>query len=348
MKDHYADYSVDDFLQDSYFYEWVRFSSPEHQAFWQSWLIRHPEKKETVQQARYLLKSIINKEKQPPPHFKTEDWAEIQRRIAAEAPLKVIHTQPSHPAHSFKLWAAAASVFLVLGISIFLYLNSNSSSEWITVKTPYGEQQSITLPDQSEVILNGNSKLRYLANWAGPAVNREVWLEGEGFFSVAKQPIYDNSHTKKLTKFIVHASGLNVEVRGTQFNVQSRTEKTRVVLSEGEVLVHNEQQDSILLKPNELAESDANYGGIRKKTVDAQQFISWKDQMLIFSEEPVVNILNQLENTYGWQIDVQDSSWLQQRYTGSVPTDRIELLFEKFSLLYELDTEYRNRKVTIR
>lgn len=177
-----------------------------------------------------------------------------------------------------------------------------------------------------------------------------MWLEGEGFFSVTKQPTKATSHPKRLTKFTVYANGLNIEVRGTQFNVQSRSEKTRVVLSEGKVLVRNEQQDSILLRPNELAESNSNYVGIRKKTVDASHYTSWKDQILIFDEEPLVNIINQLENTYGWQIDVLDSSWLQQKYTGSVPTDRIELLFEKFSLLYELEleTEYQDQQVIIR
>ena len=199
------------------------------------------------------------------------------------------------------------------------------------------------LPDGSEVILNGNSTLRYSTNWDETGNEREVWLEGEGFFAVTQQPNKEQSH---FTKFTVHANNLRVEVRGTQFNVQNRPENTQVVLHEGKVLIRNDQQDSVLLRPNELAESDTRTG-IRKKTVNAQHFISWKDQVLAFSEEPISNILDRLENTYGWQITVQDSSWLQQKYTGSVPTDRTELLFDKFSLLYELDIAYQNRQVTI-
>lgn len=344
MKDYYADYSADDFLQDPYFYEWVRYPTSEHNAFWQSWLIQHPEKRDTVEQAQSLLKSIIENEKTPPSHFKAEDWKEIQQKIALNESAKLVYAQVSHPVRSLRSWAVAASVLLAIGLGIALFLNTPASSDWTSVRTQYGEQQSITLPDGSEVTLNGNSTLRYSDNWDKIGNEREVWLEGEGFFSVTK---HQNQGQNHLTKFTVHANDLLVEVRGTQFNVQNRPENTQVVLHEGKVLIRNEQQDSVLLRPNELAELDTR-AGIRKKTVNAQHFISWKDQVLIFSEEPIRNILDRLENTYGWQINVQDSSWLQQKYTGSVPTNRTELLFDKFSLLYELDIAYQNRQVTIK
>ncbi|MGD1893231.1 MAG: FecR family protein [Cyclobacteriaceae bacterium] len=213
------------------------------------------------------------------------------------------------------------------------------------MQTTYGEQQSVTLPDQSVVTLNGNSTLRYASQWEN---QREVWLEGEAFFSVTKQLGETARQPPTLTKFTVHANELNVEVRGTQFNVQSRFESTRVVLSEGRVLVRNEQQDSIFLRPNELAELTPANANIQKKAVNANNYTSWRNQILTFDEEPIANILVQLEHTYGWKIEVQDSFWLQYRYTGSIPTDRIELLFEKFSLLYELDIEYRDRQVIIK
>jgi len=344
MKDHYADYSVDDFLQDPYFYEWVRFPTPEHQAFWQSWLIQHPEKKDTVEKARRLLKSAIKNEEPLPSHFKAEDWNEIKQKITLSERPKLEYTSDSHSIRSLKMWAVAASALLILGVGIALNINTPFSSDWTSVRTQYGEQQPVTLPDGSEVILNGNSTMRYRTNWDDASSEREVWLEGEGFFSVTKQQNEKQGH---FTKFTVHANELLVEVRGTQFNVQNRPENTQVVLHEGKVLIRNEQQDSVLLHPNELAETDARTG-IRKKAVNAQHFISWKDQVLTFNEEPIKNILDRLENTYGWQIAVQDSSWLQQKYTGSVPTDQIELLFEKFSLLYELDIVYQDQQVTIK
>ncbi|WKN41799.1 FecR family protein [Tunicatimonas pelagia] len=344
MKDSYADFSVDDFLQDPYFYEWVRFPTPEHHAFWQSWLIQHPEKRKIVDQAQRLLKSIIENEESPPPHFKAEDWKAIQQKIARQAPSELLPSKSDRPIRTLRTWVAAASVLLILGVGIALYLHEPTASDWTSVRTQYGEQQPVTLPDGSEVILNGNSTLRYSTDWEEQPNRREVWLEGEAFFSVTKQQNKSQGH---FTKFTVHANELRVEVRGTQFNVQNRPENTQVVLHEGKVLIRNEQQDSVLLRPNELAESDA-HRGIQKKTVNAQHFISWKDQVLTFSEEPIKNIFDRLENTYGWQIAVQDSSWLQQKYTGSVPTDRTELLFDKFSLLYELDIAYQDRQVTIK
>ncbi|MEM6844789.1 MAG: FecR family protein [Bacteroidota bacterium] len=343
MKDYYADYSVADFLQDPYFYEWVRYPTKEHDAFWESWLINYPAKRETLEQARQVLLSIISQEEAPPSNYKAEDWKQIQSRIAET---QYSPRTKSRPLYGYiARWAAAASVVLALGISAFLYLSKYKTTDWVVVQTTYGEQQSVMLPDQSVVTLNGNSTLRYASQWEN---QREVWLEGEAFFSVTKQPNKDANRLSTFNKFTVHANDLNVEVRGTQFNVQSRFESTRVVLSEGQVLVRSEQQDSILLRPNELAELTPANANIQKKVVNANDYTSWRNQVLTFDQEPIANILIQLEHTYGWQIEVQDSSWLQYRYTGSVPTNQIELLFEKFSLLYELDTEYRDQQVIIR
>ena len=100
MKDHYADFSVDDFLQDPYFYEWVRYPTPEHNVFWQAWLIQHPGKQNTVEQARRLLTAIIKNENPLPPHFKAEDWHKIQQKIALSEPFKLKRTSANSPIRS--------------------------------------------------------------------------------------------------------------------------------------------------------------------------------------------------------------------------------------------------------
>jgi ferric-dicitrate binding protein FerR (iron transport regulator) len=70
------------------------------------------------------------------------------------------------------------------------------------------------LPDNSTVILNANSSLRYQENWEAELL-REVWVDGEAFFSVV--------HTHNHQRFRVNVTDdLKVEVLGTEFNVKDR------------------------------------------------------------------------------------------------------------------------------
>ncbi len=57
----------------------------------------------------------------------------------------------------------------------------------------------------------------------------EVWLDGEGYFSIRRNP--QGPHRS----FIVHTSEGNVEVLGTKFNVNTRDQQTNVVLEEGRI-----------------------------------------------------------------------------------------------------------------
>ncbi len=60
------------------------------------------------------------------------------------------------------------------------------------------------------------------------AKSREVWIEGEAFFSVKPSSVP--------RAFLVHtASNMNVEVLGTTFNVVDRHGRMQVVLNSGKV-----------------------------------------------------------------------------------------------------------------
>lgn len=83
--------------------------------------------------------------------------------------------------------------------------------------TQYGEQRVVELPDHSVVSLNANSTLRFRNDWSQANTLREVWLDGEAFFSVQKQ-----EGAAGPAKFIVHTNDLDVEVLGTRFNVSNR------------------------------------------------------------------------------------------------------------------------------
>lgn len=114
---------------------------------------------------------------------------------------------------------AACFAFIILSAAYFLFGNQK-----VTYTTKYGQKKEIVLPDNSKVILNGNSSLTLSRNWTSTS-KREVWLAGEAFFNVF--------HTKNHQEFVVYTSqNFNIQVLGTAFNVANRENITKVALKE--------------------------------------------------------------------------------------------------------------------
>ena len=120
--------------------------------------------------------------------------------------------------------AAGLVGLLIAALAILWYYHQNNHLQ--TIDTGYAQLREVMLPDGSIVTLNANSTLRYSTDWNHQDI-REVWLEGEAFFSVA--------HTSDNQKFVVRAGSMDVKVVGTEFNVHSRREEVNVVLQTGRV-----------------------------------------------------------------------------------------------------------------
>lgn len=148
--------------------------------------------------------------------------------------------------------AALVTVIVVAAIVPFINRKSAVSEPEVTtaaiqqkvVITPNGKNTSFQLPDGSTVWLNAGSKIDYSKiNEAG---NREVYLTGEAFFDVVKNPA---------RPFIIHTSTIDVKVLGTKFNVKAypedKTVETSLVQGSVEVFVKNRPGEKYLLKPNQ-------------------------------------------------------------------------------------------------
>ena len=236
-----------------------------------------------------------------------------------------------NPAFRRRLMAAAAILlFLTMGGAIFL----NNYFKKITYTTQYGQTQKVILPDSSEVILNGNSKLSFRKNWFGSG-NRAVIIEGEAYFSIR--------HTKTDQKFFVrtddHAS---VEVLGTEFNVFTRGMETKVVLNSGKIRFtpddDNEKKDkSFIMKPGDLIEYKSNTKMLTRKIVNPKVHSSWKTSRLVFEKTSLRDIAQIIKDTYGLNVKIQDPELLNMKVSGSAPTQNIGMLIEALSEIFNLD-----------
>ncbi|MBK8878171.1 MAG: FecR domain-containing protein [Haliscomenobacter sp.] len=119
-------------------------------------------------------------------------------------------------------WAAAASIaFLLLAAwwQISRQRTSMEEKDWIAIQTASGERQEVALPDGSTVWLNENTTLTYARNFLK---RREVKLQGEAFFSVAR--------LEKLP-FTIFSKNLETTVLGTTFNVRAYPGEQQVEVS---------------------------------------------------------------------------------------------------------------------
>jgi len=214
------------------------------------------------------------------------------------------------------LYRVAAAILLLVAVSSVLYFNlpvvgehAQLDTSSAVIETKYGERRTIVLPDESTVVLNGNSKLKYSKNWSGQQI-REVWIEGEGFFAV--------QHTKSHQKFVVHTGeGLNVEVLGTKFNVKSRKHGSEVLLTEGKVKLNVDNTESpVYLNPGELATVKKNQ--LSKRVVEGIQYTSWVRSKLVFDKTQLLELAQILQDTYGMKVSFQDEAIKQRQLSGEI------------------------------
>ena len=107
--------------------------------------------------------------------------------------------------------AAVLIPFVFVVSTLFYNHQPTKEQKDFIVVVKQGNRATVTLPDQSKVWMNSNSKLVYNV---GVNNTREVKLIGEAFFKVFKD---------KSRPFIVSANNIKVEVLGTSFNVKART-----------------------------------------------------------------------------------------------------------------------------
>ena len=331
--------TVNTLIDDPSFRRWVLSPDSADNAKWQSWVEAHPEYHSQVLEARELLLALRPEDSRSTTQVEAQVWKNIQEQATEQNDIAA----SSHRAVKFPVWKIAASVALALASSVLLYLWL-ASPAYVSVTTAYGEVQEFMLPDSSWVVLNANSSLRYQQAW-DPAVDREVWLEGEAFFKVKKKLAQPGS--QKHIKFTVHTNPLEVEVLGTEFSVNHRHLETQVVLSEGKVrVVDTRHKEDIILKPGEMI----NYSGqaMLLSEVDATTKTSWKEELMIFKDEPLANIFSRLEDTYGYEVDVVDEEILERRFSGSYPRDSARVLLDKLEKLYQLTITENEKRITVR
>lgn len=220
-------------------------------------------------------------------------------------------------------YKVAAVLVVVLTSSYFLFFNNIASFE-----TKIAQTKLVTLPDNSEVVLNAASKLSF--NEKKWAIKRDLTLEGEAYFKVQKGQTFSVS-----TKVGV------VKVLGTQFNVKERKNYFEVHCYEG--LVNVTYNNETIKLPAGKTFRVLN-GSIENMENFNATSPSWIQQESSFNKIPLDQVIAELERHYDIKIKVEgvDTSKL---FTGSFTHTDKEIALQAVTIPLKLG--YKGQGKTI-
>lgn len=178
------------------------------------------------------------------------------------------------------------------------------------IVVPKGQTSEFVFEDGTRVWLNSGSTLRLPASQKPDS--REVFLEGEAYFEVEKNPD---------RPFIVHTSTLDVKVLGTSFNIQAYSDLSNLetTLVEGSVEILNKNNVKLAeLKKGELLNFSKSGKTGKIEKVDTAPYYAWRDGKLVFKDKPLVEIAAQLERWYNVDITFADNSIRDFRFSGTI------------------------------
>lgn len=306
----------------------------------EQWLALHPDN--AARALEWLSKEAQEKDQEIFGDLmmsKGQVWADARQRLPnTRANRKKPFTSYESQRTLKRYLAIAASLILICTLAWFRL----KQPETVHIAAAYGQTRHIILPDSSEVVLNGNSSLRYPASWDGRP--REVWLEGEAFFDV--------KHLRTHSAFTVHLSAdKNIQVLGTQFNVIDRQTRSCIVLRSGSIrlsLAGTKKQ--VYMTPGDMVRISENGSEITgKEVVNPENYSSWTRGRWRLDGTSLQEMLQKIEENYGVTVLVENRELLTRRASGSIPlgSTNAETVIGDIANLFELHFVKKDSKLIL-
>ncbi|MFK7844121.1 MAG: FecR domain-containing protein [Rhodothermales bacterium] len=207
---------------------------------------------------------------------------------------------------------AAAAVVLMGGIVLLLQYGGIGADEPknIVIETAESEIREITLPDQSTVWLNENSRLAYNDGFE----KRDLELNGEAFFEVT----HDANNPFDIESGLGH-----IQVLGTSFSVRNRSDEDQISVTVATGKVALGKSDT-----NEREVLEAGFQGLLGKSDNVlshqpnrdPEFLAWRTRPLIFDNTSFEDVVAMLRQHFAIVIDTPDDALATCTFTGQFDT----------------------------
>ena len=244
--------------------------------------------------------------------------------------------------HYKQIWlGVAAAVLLMLTGSGMIYLTQMEKTaagmKETILRTDRDDKAMLTLADGSKVWLNAESVLRYSTDG-----KRQVTLEGEAYFEVAK----DKTH-----KFEVRTPYGSIRVYGTSFNVKAykRDSLFSVALIEGSVgLKMNHLEKEMRMHPDEKICYNQKENSIQRTFADMTDAGIWRERELKLADVDIATLWKKMGHWYGMKFRVSDTPQKNHLYNITIQTESVEKMLGLISAITPIEYTIKGKEVDIR
>jgi transmembrane sensor len=273
--------------------------SVEEQQQLDQWLKADPAHKEMAQEVMLIWRAarayqesqLVNTEGALARLQKARSVASVQVTPSA----KVVNLPTRRTLFKIAAGAAAALVF-----GLFFYISDSSSLSEAFVITSTGQKETTTLTDGSTIYINETSVLEFPEQFASDS--REIKLQGEAFFDVAKDA---------QRPFIIITDQLEVKVLGTSFNVYAYPNKKteEVGVTSGKVEVTSKTLDKkYILQAGDYLSFDKENKTVRIHKDSHQNAQAWRTGVLTFDSTPLAEVCQVLEKYFDISIQIKNEA----------------------------------------
>jgi len=264
----------------------------------EDWVIENPANKKSYDRMHFLWMQSAKSELEKQVNV-TDAWTKMQFRMNAEKQTPLV-TSPEIKTPSIyrktarRLLQFAAIIVIALGVNALLKI-INSDPEYLSTESQLSAV-SLTLPDNSEIKLNKQSKISYPEEFEGK--KRQIKLEGEAYFEI--------EHDKE-KPFIVEAQFAKIKVVGTSFNVQaydsSDVVEVTVVSGVVELSGIEDGSEKITLRKGEKGKIEKTSGKPVMEINEVEDELHWMTRKLIFKDTELYVVAETLSRAYNVEIE---------------------------------------------
>jgi ferric-dicitrate binding protein FerR (iron transport regulator) len=266
----------------------------------------------SADRARQIMSVILSAEKKARPH-----------------PAKVVGM-------AWTRWAAAAAVIGIIGLAIFMWKSKVSNDFEAFIPEGIAEMANksdrallVKMEDGSSITLQPGSVIHYPAHFS--AGKREIYLQGEAFFQVSKNPA---------RPFLVYSSRTVTQVLGTSFTIKENKQKEEVEVAvrtgkvevyENSKLLHHQKEKSkgVVITPNQKVTYKEEKRLFEPSLVDNPVVVT-EDADFVYEGAALSNVLNVLEKAYGIEIVADNKNLYKCIFTGDITQ---QSLFTKLDII---------------
>ncbi len=210
------------------------------------------------------------------------------------------------------------------------------------LNVPNGKRIQLVLSDGTTVHLNAGTTLKYPVRFL-ETFPRDVFLDGEAFFEVARDPEHP---------FRVNAQNIQIKVLGTKFNVNSYSADRVIntVLAEGSVEINEVGElnsNPVLLKPNQIASYNVSHRSMQVDNVNVSEYIAWTRGELWFQSRTFPEILKVLERHYDVTISNNYRYLDDQKFFARFDSQTIEQVLDLFQKSEPFEYEIKGNNIEI-